>query len=54
MYLQAVKKIILHSEAMPQLRQLVGSLSLWRPRFTPRSVHVGFEVDKVSLGKILS
>jgi hypothetical protein len=36
--------------AVPRLRWLVTSLSLWRPR----SVHVGFVVDKVALGQDLS
>jgi hypothetical protein len=35
---------------MPWLRQLIVGLSPWKPRFTPRSVHVGFVIDKVTLG----
>jgi hypothetical protein len=38
--------------AMPQFRWLVISLSLWRPRFNPMLVHVGFLVDKVALGHV--
>jgi hypothetical protein len=38
--------------AVPWLRQLVTGLSLWRPRFNPGSVHVGFVVDKVALGQV--
>jgi hypothetical protein len=38
--------------AVPWLRQLVASLRLWRPRFVPGSVHVGFMVDKVALGQV--
>jgi hypothetical protein len=37
---------------MPCFRWLVAILSLWRPRFTPRSVHVGFTLDKVLLGQV--
>jgi hypothetical protein len=32
------------------LKQLVAGLSPWRLWFAPRSVHVGFVVDKVALG----
>jgi hypothetical protein len=38
--------------AMPWLRQLVAGISLCRPRFMPRSIHVGFVVDKVALGQV--
>jgi len=38
--------------AMPWLRQLVASLSLWRPRFDPRLRYVRFVVDGVALGHI--
>jgi hypothetical protein len=34
------------------LRQLVAGLSLWRPRFMPESVHMGFVVDTVALGQV--
>jgi hypothetical protein len=37
--------------AIAWLRQLVASLSPWRPRFVPVSVHVGFVVEKVTLGQ---
>jgi hypothetical protein len=37
---------------MPRLRWLVAGLSLWRPRFAPRLVPAGFEVDKVALGQV--
>jgi branched-subunit amino acid transport protein len=37
---------------MSMLRLLTaGLLPLW-PRFKPRSVHVGFVVDKVTLGQV--
>jgi hypothetical protein len=36
---------------MPWLRWLFAGLSLQRPGFTPRSVHVGFVVDEVELGQ---
>jgi hypothetical protein len=36
---------------VPQLRQLVTSFSLWRPKFSPRPVHLGFMVDKIALGQ---
>jgi hypothetical protein len=38
--------------AVPWLRRLVGGLSPRRPKFDPRSVHVGFAVDKVALGQV--
>jgi hypothetical protein len=39
--------------AVPCLRRLDTCLSSWRLWFVPRSVHVGFEVDKVALGQVL-
>jgi hypothetical protein len=36
-------------EAVPQLRGLVAGLSTRRPGFAPKSVHVGFVMDKVEL-----
>jgi hypothetical protein len=33
--------------------RLVTSFSLWRPVFTPKTVHVGFVVDKVALVQVL-
>jgi hypothetical protein len=38
------------SEAVPWLRHL----SPQRPRFTPKSVNVGFVVDKVALGQVFT
>jgi hypothetical protein len=38
--------------AVPRLRRLVAYLSPRRPGFFPRSVHVGFVVDKVALGQV--
>jgi hypothetical protein len=38
--------------AVTWLRRLVTGLSPCRPRFDPRSVHEGFMVDKVTLGKV--
>lgn len=35
--------------AVPWLGYLVASLSLWRPQFESRPVHVGLELDKVAL-----
>jgi hypothetical protein len=32
----------------------VASLSLQRPRHVPKTVHVGFVVDKVALGQVFS
>jgi branched-subunit amino acid transport protein len=32
----------------------VASLSLQRPRHVPKSVHVGFVVDKVALAQVFS
>jgi hypothetical protein len=40
--------------AMPWLRLLVAGLLARRPLFVPRSVHVGFIVDKVALGQVFS
>jgi hypothetical protein len=37
--------------AMPYLRHLVHGLSLQRPGFNVRAVHVGFMVGRVSLGQ---
>jgi hypothetical protein len=37
--------------AVPWLRLLVAGLSPWRPGFDPRSVDVGFVVDKVAMGQ---
>ena len=37
---------------MPWLRRLVASLQTRAPGFDPRSVHVGFLVDKVALGQV--
>ena len=39
--------------AVPWLRRSVAGLSPWMPGFDPRSVHVGFVVDKVALGQVL-
>jgi hypothetical protein len=41
-------------EAMPYLRRLVAGFPPRRPGFEPRSGHVGFVVDKVVLGQVLS
>jgi hypothetical protein len=38
--------------AVPWLRRLAAGLSPRRPGFDPRSVHVGFVVDKVVLGQV--
>jgi hypothetical protein len=39
-------------QAMPWLKQLVAGLSLWSPGFVPGLIHVGFEADKVTLGRV--
>jgi hypothetical protein len=39
-------------EAVPWLRLLVAGLSPQRPGFAPRSIHVGFVVDRVALGQV--
>jgi hypothetical protein len=36
---------------MPWLRQLVAGLSPQRPKFAPRSIHMGFVEDRVALGQ---
>jgi len=38
--------------AVPWLSLLVAGLSLWRPGFDPKPVHVEFMVDKVALGQV--
>jgi hypothetical protein len=40
--------------AVPWLRCLVSGLSPRRPRFASGSVHVGFVVDKVTLGQVFT
>jgi hypothetical protein len=40
-----------HKSAMPFLRHLVYGLSLQRPGFNVRAVHVGFMVGRVALGQ---
>jgi hypothetical protein len=40
------------SQAVSWLTWLVAGLSLGRPGFDPRSVHVGFVEDKVALGQV--
>jgi hypothetical protein len=37
---------------VPWLRSLVAGLSPLNPEFAPGSIHVGFLVDKVALGKV--
>jgi hypothetical protein len=34
------------------LRQLVTSLSLWRPRVDHKPIHMGLVVDKVAVGQV--
>jgi hypothetical protein len=38
--------------AVAWLRRLVADLSLRNPGIAPRSIHVGFMVDKVTLGQV--
>jgi hypothetical protein len=38
--------------AVPWLRKLLAGLSLRRPAFDPRQVHVGFVVDEVALSHV--
>jgi hypothetical protein len=40
------------NRAVPRLRRLVADLPPRRPGFDPGSVHVGFVVDKVTLGQV--
>jgi hypothetical protein len=42
----------LRGVCLPWLRQLVPSLSLWKPRFTPMPANMGFVVDKVAVGQV--
>jgi hypothetical protein len=39
-------------KAVPQLRWLFAGFQLWWPGFDPRSGHVGFVVNKVTLGQV--
>jgi hypothetical protein len=39
---------------MPQPGQLVADFPPWRPGLDPRSSHVGFVVEKVTLGQVFS
>jgi hypothetical protein len=41
-----------HIRAVTWLRRLVAGLSLRSPGFEPRSIHVGFVVEKVALGQV--
>jgi hypothetical protein len=41
-------------KAVPWFRRLVAGLSPRRSGFAPRSIHVGFVVDKVTLGRVFS
>jgi hypothetical protein len=43
---------VTHLSAVLWLRQLVAGLSLQRPGFDRKSVHVGYMVDKVALGQV--
>jgi hypothetical protein len=36
------------------LRRLVAGFPTWRPKFEPKTSHVGFVVDKVALGQVFS
>jgi hypothetical protein len=40
--------------AVPQLKRLVAGFPPRRPRFDPRSGHLGFVVGKVALGQVFS
>jgi hypothetical protein len=40
------------SQVMPSLRRIVADLSLLRPRFAPRSVHMRLVVDKIALRQV--
>jgi hypothetical protein len=42
------------NEVTIHFRRLVASFSPWWPGFNPRSVHMGFLVDKVALGQDFS
>jgi hypothetical protein len=44
----------IHAETMPYLRQFVTGFPPQWPRFDPRSIHVGFVVNEVALGKVSS
>jgi hypothetical protein len=47
-------KVIEWEGAVPQLKRLVAGFPPRRPGFDPRSGHVGFVVDKVTLGQVFS
>jgi hypothetical protein len=40
--------------AVPELRRLIAGFPQRRPKFEPRSGHVGFVVDKVALRQFFS
>jgi hypothetical protein len=45
-------RLYLYPWAVPWLRRLAAGLPPRRPGFDPGSVHVGFVVDKVALGRV--
>jgi hypothetical protein len=51
-YVCIIRVNFLLEKALPWLRRLVAGLSPRRPGFDPRSVHMGFVVDKVALGLV--
>jgi len=38
--------------AKPWLRHFVAGFSLWRTKFNPRTIYVGFVADRVSLWRV--
>jgi hypothetical protein len=49
---QWISNVTVQSSEVLRLRQLVADLSPLTPGFNPRSVHVGFAVDKVAQGQV--
>lgn len=45
---------LISRRSMPWLRRLVAGVSPHRPGFNRRPVHVGFVVDRVNLGRLIS
>lgn len=45
--LSCISNVVHHAGAMLWLKQLVTDLSLWKPRFKPWPVCVGFMIEKV-------
>lgn len=43
---------VIATKVMPYFRWLITEFSLQRSRFSPRVVHVGYVLDRVTLGQV--